>query len=412
MSSFNEDRKILRALAQQYAGIAALDAQKVNEKNWRAVYSRKPNKPMMTIDQICWHEIMAVDEEMKLLCQDPFARQLERSLRETIYRWKYFPCDMVVKPYFGIQKITSDTGYGVSTVNQDETGHEGAQTHLYEDGIPDEAALEKLHAPVVTYEKEATEKAKAAAQEYFGDIVPVQLEGKAIGVQLWDRIVFWRGAEVVLYDLIDRPEFLHALMDKLVDCEMKLIDQYEEQNLFQAEGSYCHCLETYCDELPAPGFDPNHVRAKDCWVCGMAQIFSEVSPAMHDEFEIEHMKPVYDRFGLVNYGCCEPLHNKIDIIRKMPNVRAISTSPWANVDVAADKMGSDFVMARKPNPAFVAFEGMDEEPIRKETRATLEACKRNNTPVIFVLKDITTIRNQPERLKIWHDAVKDEIERF
>ena len=222
----------------------------------------------------------------------------------------------------------------------------------------------------------------------------------------------WRGAEVVLYDLIDRPEFLHALMDKLVDCEMKLIDQYEEQNLFQAEGSYCHCLETYCDELPAPGFDPNHVRAKDCWVCGMAQIFSEVSPAMHDEFEIEHMKPVYDRFGLVNYGCCEPLHNKIDIIRKMPNVRAISTSPWANVDVAADKMGSDFVMARKPNPAFVAFEGMDEEPIRKETRATLEACKRNNTPVIFVLKDITTIRNQPERLKIWHDAVKDEIERF
>ena len=53
MSSFNEDRKILRALAQQYAGIAALDAQKVNEKNWRAVYSRKPNKPMMTIDQIC-----------------------------------------------------------------------------------------------------------------------------------------------------------------------------------------------------------------------------------------------------------------------------------------------------------------------------------------------------------------------
>ena len=72
---------------------------------------------------------------------------------------------------------------------------------------------------------------------------------------------------------------------------------------------------------------------------------------MHDEFEIEYMKPLYERFGWVNYGCCEPLHNKIDIIRKIKNVRAISTSPWADVYKTAEAMHGDYLMARKPNPA-------------------------------------------------------------
>ena len=410
MSIHTEDRKILRELAARYAEIAALDAQKVNEQNWRALYARRPVKPMFSIDQICWHEI-ASQEEMVMRCTDPFARKLENQLRMTLYRWKHFPCDMVVTPYFKLGKIVTDSGIGVSTVNQDETGHEGAQTHLYQDGIPDEEALEKLHAPVITYEKEASEKAKAEAEEYFGDVLPVQLTGRELWMAIWDRIVFWRGAEVVLYDLIDRPEFLHKLMQKMVSIEMASIDQYEAQNLLQSRGAHCHCLETYCDELPKPGFDPEHVRAADCWVSGAAQMFSEVSPAMHDEFEIEYLKPIYERFGLVNYGCCEPLHHKIDIIRKIPNVRAISTSPWAKVEVAAEAMGNDYVMARKPNPAFVAFEQMDDQPVRKEIRATLEACRQNNTPVVFVLKDITTVRNQPERLKIWHDIVKEEIGR-
>jgi len=411
MSFFQEDRKILRELAARYAEIAALDIQRTNVNNWKALYDRKPVKPMFSIDQICWHEL-AAQEEMVLRCQDPFARQLEEQLRMVLYRWKHFPCDMVVKPYYELGKIIHSTGCGVSNVNQDETGHEGAQTHLYEDCIPDEAALEKLHTPVITYKKEESENAKACAEEYFGDILPVRLTGTLLWEALWDRIVFWRGAEVVLYDLLDRPEFLHALMQKMVSIEMETIDQYEQQNLFEAQGALCHCLETWCNDLPKPGFDPDHVRAADCWVSGAAQIFSEVSSSMHDEFEIEYMKPIYDRFGLVNYGCCEQLHHKIDIVKKIKNVRAISVSPWAKVDVAAEAMGAEYVMARKPNPAYVAFEQMDSDVVRKEVRETLAACQKNSTPVIFMLKDITTVCNQPKRLDIWHDVVKEEIERL
>lgn len=409
MSSFAEDRRILRELAARCAQIAALDVQKTNTDRWRALYARNPVKPMFSINQICWEEF-AGEEELALKCTDPLAREAERSMRETLYRWKHFPCDMVVPPYFSLPKRISDSGIGIETVIRDETGHAGAQTHLYEDGIPDEEALERLHAPVITYEKETSEQAKARLEEYFGDILPVRLTGTLLWMAVWDRIVFWRGAETVLYDLIDRPEFLHAIMEKLTGFEMAAIDQYEQQNLLEASGALCHCLETYCDDLPAPGFDPQHVRAADCWVSGAAQIFSEVSPRMHDEFEIAYLKPIFERFGLVNYGCCEPLHHKIDIIRKIKNVRAISISPWADVDIAAEAMGREYVMARKPNPAYLAFDSMDENAIRTEVRHTLDACRRNATPVIFMLKDITTVRGEPGRLDRWHEIVRQEIE--
>lgn len=411
MTAFIKDREILRSLAQQVLDIAALPIQRTNLENWRALYDRRPDKPMFSIDQICWGEF-AGEEELRLRCTDPFARQLEWKLRETLYRWLHFPCDMVVKPWFPLDKIITDSGIGVSTTVQDETGHENAQTHLFRDCIPDEDALQRLHAPVITYQREKSEAARQKAEEYFGDILPVRLTGSLLWMALWDRIVFWRGAETILYDLMDRPEFLHSLMRKLCEFEMSVIDQYERQNLFETTGALCHCLETWCSDLPKPGFDPEHVRAADCWVSGAAQIFSEVSPAMHEEFEINYLKPLYERFGLVNYGCCEPLHHKIDIIRKINNVRAISISPWAKVEAAAEAMGSDYVMARKPSPSFVAFADMADDAVRQETRKTLEACRRNGTPVVFMLKDLTTVKNEPHRLKIWHDIVKEEIERF
>ena len=411
MGIFENDRRILRELAKQWAQLAALDAQKEHEAAWRALYGLHPVRPLIVIDQICWNELES-QPELVLQCTDPFARGLENQLRQVLYRWKHFPCDMVVKPYFPLKKVWHDSWFGIDTVNRDETGHDAAQTHLYEDNLPDEAALEKLKTPVITYDKAASEKNKAVAEEYFGDILPVKLVGELRWAALWDRITFWHGAENVLYDLADRPEFLHDLMTRLCAMEMAAIDQLEEQGLFESNGAYCHCLETYCDELPKPGFDPDHVRAQDCWVSGAAQIFSEVSPAMHDEFEIAYMKPIFERFGLVNYGCCEPLHHKIDIIKKINNVRTISVSPWADVNVAAEAMGADYVMARKPNPAYVAFEQLGEEAIIRQTRETLEACKRSGTPVIFALKDITTVCNEPQRLDRWHEIVKNEIERF
>ena len=136
----------------------------------------------------------------------------------------------------------------------------------------------------------------------------------------------------------------------------------------------------------------------------MSQIFSTVSPAMHKEFGIDYANKWYARFGLVNYGCCEPLDRKLDIVRTIPNLRKISMSPWVDVERGAERIGRDFVFYRKPSPASLA--GVTWEPSRVEAdlRETLAACARHGCPVELILKDISTVCYQPQRLWEWADT--------
>lgn len=407
---FEKDRKILRELAHEYMQIASLDVQQKTIQNWKALHNLTPVKPMVMVEQICWEEFRSSNEFLHLKCEDKLAKTFETYLRKEIFQWKFFPGDRVVKPFFPVSKLRDGGGIGVEKKKSDND--ENAETHLFDDQLPDEASLEKLHVPVIKYAKERTEKIKEIAESYFGDILPVRLQGATLWEAMWDRIVFYRGATTVLYDLIDEPEYTHKLMQKLTEIEHKVIDQLESENLLEARDVKCHCIETYCDGLPKSDYDPEHTRASDCWVAGAAQIFSEVSGQMHDEFEIEYMKPILDRFGYINYGCCEPLHNKIHLVKKMKNLRAISISPWADVRKSAEQIQNDYVMARKPNPSFLASTLMDEDAIRKDIRMTLDVCAENKTPVMLILKDLTTIKGDAKRLGRWCEIVNEEINSF
>ena len=56
--------------------------------------------------------------------------------------------------------------------------------------------------------------------------------------------------------------------------------------------------------------------------------------------------------------------------------------------------------------------GFDPEPVRKEIARICEACRANGTPVEFVLKDISTVSNQPGNLALWAATVKDVIDKY
>jgi hypothetical protein len=77
--------------------------------------------------------------------------------------------------------------------------------------------------------------------------------------------------------------------------------------------------------------------------------------------------------------------------------------PICNVRACAEQIGSDYVLAWKPNPAMICC-GFDEDAIRTTIRAGLEASR--GCVVDIMLKDITTVQNHPERLKGWTDIVR------
>lgn len=410
MLASKKDRDILRELAKQIAEIAALPVQQKTISQWKALNSLKPVRPMVMIDQIPWHE-MDVDGELTLRTEDDFCRSIETGLRRTLYSWKHMRADMVVESVVEIGRVLHGWEFGIEiqenvAVNDPKSNVVG---HFYFDQLKTDEDVEKIRKPNITIDKAATARAQQKAHEIFDGILAVRLQGCQPGFAPWDAIAMWRGAENILYDLADRPEFTHRIMSRLTDAYLSLLDQLEEQGLLGYGHGTIHCSGAYTDELPAPGFDPRRPRAKDIWTCGMAQIFSTVSPAMHQEFELDYAARWYARFGLVYYGCCEPLDGKIAIIRNIPHVRKISMSPWVDVEKGAERIGHDFVCSRKPSPAFLAVDTWEPNAVEKDLQDTLKRCTRHGCPVEFILKDISTVHYQPHRLWEWANIARKVV---
>lgn len=401
------DRTIIRDLAQQIADIASSPIHQKRKQEWISHNGLHTQRPMFMVDQICWNE-MNVDNELTLRCEDSFCRWLEEGMRQKIYKWKHIRDDNIVEAVIEIPKTIIGGGYNLTidedVVKTDDTN--SVVSHEYHDMFKTDADVDALDIIPIEYDHETTQKQVAMAQDLLGDILDVRITGVSTHLGIWDHISMYRGVQEILFDIIDRPEFIHKMMRKFTDLTNKKIDRFEELGLLEPAQSIIHCSGGWTDELPQPGFDPDKPRAKDAWSMGMAQLFSTVSPAMHDEFEIQYMKPVYERFGLINYGCCEPLDRKIDMISQVNNIRKISISPWADQHRAAEQMGSDYIFLRKPNPAFVAV-NLDEDVVRKDFEETLRICQDTGAIPEFILKDISTVSYRPQNVWRWTEIARE-----
>ena len=406
----SEERTALRELATEVAEISTMPVHEETRRLWKRLNGLNQERPMVAIDQIPWHE-MNVNEELTVHTQGDLARQLEWHLRETLYRWKHMRADMVVEPFIDVPKVIGNSGFGIKADEEVASydPNNPVKGHRYFDQLATEGDLEKIKIPQISADRDATEDREQAVLELFEGILDVRMVGLGAGFALWDRIVEWHGVENSILDLIDRPEFIHKLMRRFTDASMKMLDQIEENGLMAYDIPTIHCSGAYTDELPSENFDPEHPLARDTWTSGMAQIFATVSPAMHEEFEIEYAIPWYDRFGLGYYGCCEPLHEKIDIISRLPRVRKISISPWADVEKAAERIDGRFVISRKPSPAFLATDTWEPDAVRKDLQETYDTARKYGCPVEFILKDISTVRYDPKRLWEWDEIARSVV---
>jgi hypothetical protein len=76
-------------------------------------------------------------------------------------------------------------------------------------------------------------------------------------------------------------------------------------------------------------------------------------------------------------------------------------SPWVNQERGAAEIGRDFVFSRKPNPALLAFDAFDQEAVRQDLLVTRQVCEKYHCPLEIILKDISTVRYEPQRLFQW-----------
>jgi hypothetical protein len=360
---------------------------------------------------------MNVNDELTIETEHPWARDQEDLLRKTIYQWKYLPADMVISDFIACPLAIHSTDFGiiedVDIVKTDETS-EVVSRH-FNIQIKESEDLEKITMPTVTHNEKATEYCHRAMCEVFDDIMPVRKVGQThIWFTPWDYLIRWWGIEEAMMDMILRPDMVNAAVSKMVDAWMVELDQFQQMNLLSLDntnervgsGGY-----GYTKQLPGDDYDPDHVWPHNMWGCSNAQIFSEVSPEMHWEFALKHDMRWLQRFGLTYYGCCEQLDKKIDILRRIPNLRKISVSPWCDIDRAIAEIGADYVISQKPTPAVFAESQWQPEKARADIRRVLEKAE-GRCHIEFIMKDISTVRYEPRRLWEWARIAMEEVEKI
>ncbi|MFP4378713.1 MAG: hypothetical protein ACLFP4_16850, partial [Spirochaetales bacterium] len=336
VSSRASDRAILRPLAERYRELAALDVQRERLGRYRGTVALDDVRPVVLIDEVPWGEIR--DDALTNRCQDPELRGIEGRIRRALYQWDHFQVDMVIPPTFTVRKRAVSTGIGIEVQDHRIQGDTGAyiMAHEYVDQLATEEDLEKLTLPQITYDEERTRAEAAAAEEIFDGLMPVEIRGTSFIYNIWDSISTYRGVDNLLMDLAVRPELMHHTARRFMEIGKSMFEQYLELGLLDTNPILLHCTPAWTEELPSSDF-AGDLRPSDVWGRCSAQIFSAVSPAMHDEFDLQYNQELFGDCGLLYYGCCEPLDGKIDLLRKrFPNLRKVSITPWANPDRAAD----------------------------------------------------------------------------
>lgn len=404
------DIKMLRDLAKQYRDICSQDIQDERRDLWRKHNSLVRTRPPVYCRCFAaWQEILA----SKLCCEDPFFRRHENFLRLMIFQ-DTLGDDFIIEPWITqrasyITPADGPWGLKYSRINSPEP--RGAWQ--FDPPIKTLDDISKLVEPRHVIDEGATARNVARLRDAVGDILEVNVD-RAPFYRVWHAdisydVVQLRGLEQVMWDMADNPEWLHRLVGFLSEGVLRVHDEAE------AAGDWRLCNHEnqampYALELPDPQANGGSITRDRLWVFAAAQEMAQVSPAMHEEFILDYQLPIIEKFGLVAYGCCEDLTHKIDMLRRIPNLRRIAVTPFADVAKCAEQIGEDYVFSWRPSPALMVCCGFDPDRVRRIVRQAMEACR--DCHVDITLKDIETVEGEPERLSEWVKIVREITEDY
>ena len=236
----NRDEMILRELAKQYKEYAFSDRNLKKKEMHIALNDLRMQKPVLLIDELPWHELNHTGE-LTVQCTDPYLREVETYLRQMLYRQRHIPGDMVLPQELKVSKVIHSSGIGIS-VKEDIAVSDAANrivSHRFIDQMKDESCMELLHNEEITLDEKESLRRYELVANMVGDILPVRLVGSPWCFDtLWDDVATLHGVGQILVDLLERPEYMHALAQKLTDIFLDKVRQYEELNLERLRCSY------------------------------------------------------------------------------------------------------------------------------------------------------------------------------
>ena len=409
---FDKDVEVLRDLYRRQREIAAEPVMEERRRLWLRHAALDGERPMILAETVgVLDELIPLST---LRCQEPWACALERGFRELIFRYESVGDDSVVQPFIDVRWVVSEGDFGVQVelVHGENAGKRGSYHWDPPIKVVD-SDLDKLRFRQLSVDRNKTAAWAAFLDDQFGDILPVRLRGS----YWWTTGLTWTainliGLQPLMMAMYDNPEGLHRLMGFLRDECLHYIDWYESEGLLTLnnEADYVGSGSIgWTDELPQDDWTAgNPARLADMWGLSESQETVGISPKMFEEFIFPYQLPVISRFGMSYYGCCEPVHNRWHVIKRIPNLRRVSVSPWCDEEQMAAGLGRDYIYCRKPNPTLISTGHFDEDAIKDDIRTTLRYAR--NCTLEFAMKDVHTLNDEPERLPRWVALAREVCE--
>ncbi len=413
------DIGVLRALAARKARAAASAVNAERRARWLR-HNGLGHTPPLVLAEISG----VMDEtvpETSLQCADEWARGVERGLRAELYEHEVLKDDHVVEPWIACNWRVQATPYvdpSETSIHVPRRDDRKLGARRWDPPLTDLARdFGKLRQRVFSVDREGTLAERDLLDEVFQGILPARIRG----AHWWTFGMTWTvidliGLENLMLFMYDDPEGLHRLMRFLHDDHAAFASWLEREGLltlnngsdYTGSGSRGHCRE-----LPAPGFasagpaaPSGPARTRDLWLLLESQETVGVGPRQFEEFIFPYQLDLAARFGLVYYGCCEPVHGRWDVLKRIPNLRSVSVSPWADEAVMAGALAGRYVYSRKPNPSQVSTGIFDESAIRSDLARTFTIAK--DCDVEIIMKDVHTLRGHPGRLARWVQLAREE----
>lgn len=409
MRSWAKERNNLHALAEQVLEASKSGCNRERRQLWLDTNGlRRSERPPVFLELYdTWPEILP---ESSLVSEDLLAREIEHKLRQILYKLELGDDD-VVEPWLDIDAVTNlgrNRGVGLWGVDLGKV-ESRERAWLYADHpVKGMDELDKLSAPRLHYDRAATEERRHRAEVFLGDILPVRI---TLGntYRQWAKLHSWAAAFCGLDNLyafmIEKPDFMHALMRFMRDGILRLMDEVEAAGILHLNNTG----RLSCSDLPTPGLDERNVRFKDTWGRGESQEIDGVSPGMFEEFLFQYQVPILSRFGITNYGCCENLTDKIKIVLRLPNIRQFICSAWTSAEEVAQQVGDRCAIEWRGKATDV-INAQSREELRKLLEDGLRLLK--GCHVQIMLDSVMTTNGNPGRLKEWVETAKDAGARF
>ncbi len=400
------EKELLKTLCVRLAEIAARPEHARRRRLWEKHNTLQGERPMFLADQLPWNELDPACDRANAMIGDDYWKRVEIWMKREIWKAENLLTDAVVDPYVKLPVPYRHSGRGISSrvkeLKLDAKGDVASQKMECILNEPEDA--EKILDPVIEPLPEKRREVSETADELFSGILPWRFTGPVMHLGAWDNIAYWMGVENLYIELIDRPEMMHAVMERMVRTYKAEIEQYNRLKIYDTAENYCHCSQTYM-----PGESPDREGTTfNGWAFGLAQPFTSVSPKVTREFECEYMKRVFPCFKNIYYGCCDRLDDRMEMVSALPNVRKLSCSPWSHREAFAEKLPKSIIMSNKPNPAFLATDALDEAAVRADIRRTINAAAKYGKTLEMILKDVSTIKYDIPRLQRFCEIAMEE----